>query len=146
MCAHTNKASDQNPNSYQMPAHSPNTRREELCETVIPMFIQANTRAHRYTVLLTAERTGRKPNTGAATTKQAGQHLQWWGQGSEQQRLCSHHQAIHPLILLTWARASVLSKKKKLPPRWWCLSHTSTHYTHTMANCHCYTKSHWSLC
>ena len=144
MHAHTDKASHQNSSSYQTPAHSANTRGEELCKTVIPMFILANTRAHRYTALLPAERTSRKPNTARA--KQFGQHLQQWGQGSEQQ--CPS-----PVLRLYVLRSRSLGpepqffQKRRLPPRWRCLLHTSTHCHSPMplANCHCYTKSHWSL-
>lgn len=109
------------------------------------MFIPANTRAHRYTVLLSAERTGRKPSTAIA--KQFGQHLQQWGQGSAQQCLA-------PIPRLYALRSHSLGsepqffQKRRLPPRWWCLSHTSTH-CHSpvpLANCHWYTKRQWSLC
>lgn len=114
-------------------------------EIVIPMFILANTRTQRYTALLTAERTDRKPNT--ATAKQFDQHLQWWGQGSG-------WQCLTPIPRLYVLRSCSLRpepqffQKRRLPPRWRCLSHTSTHFHSPvpLANCHCYTKNQWSLC
>lgn len=105
--------------------HTPPTQ-EELHKAVIPLFILANTRTHRYAALLTAEWTSRKPSTGTATTIQFGQHLQQWGQGSEQQQLVPT-----PRLYVLWSPSlrpePQFLLKRRLLPRWRCLSHTSTH-------------------